>query len=391
MKTRRNKEVDTQTTLIPLTRNSLEYNTLYYIDRAKLRSYSLVIDSVSYATLNISMCKGTFTLYVHAMDADTGDEIDDYIENVVAINALSSSPWVCELTIKTSDGVEYRDFEEIDVISVDDYTDDYIAFIDEYLGIFRFCSAIFTKPAFRGLACCGSFGAIDYNIDAQTSVTLMSLPKIAFHSSTWVLINNKHVFDFKGVCVTNVKPSASSRTAYFRLSKTRTKAYTLYVFYLKDGEWKFVTPIPLFTNASSIPFTVTACTTNFAIVGFDYIDVPADKAIIESATVSYDMQQHKTIPTEDGETFAKEQEGVACSLTQRLSLIQGELWYNITQGLPLFENVTSATTLDAWVIETIMAHPDVTDITSFYSASKNHKYSCDVVVATIYGEISLSI
>ena len=42
---------------------------------------------------------------------------------------------------------------------------------------------------------------------------------------------------------------------------------------------------------------------------------------------------------EDGVSFAKDEEGVAQSLTQRLSVIRGELWYNVLYGIPLFDKM----------------------------------------------------
>lgn len=239
-----------------------------------------------------------------------------------------------------------------------------------------------TTHQFRGLAYFGSYGSTESHSDTVSSITLMSLPKITF--------SDGHT-SYTGRCVTNVVPSTSTQSITIRLSKQRAHNYVLHAYYLDEGQWKLISPVVFFHNALSANLTLPANATNFAIVDFDIITDASDRAIIENATIEYIKSNHQAIKTEDGKTFAEKQEGVACSLTQRLSVIQGELWYNVTQGLPLFENVTSSTTLDAWVIETIMSHPDVTDITSFYSTSKNHKYSADVVIATTFGEISLSI
>ena len=37
------------------------------------------------------------------------------------------------------------------------------------------------------------------------------------------------------------------------------------------------------------------------------------------------------------ENYGKEKEAIIDSLTQRLSVIKGELWYNVSAGLPLLE------------------------------------------------------
>lgn len=89
--------------------------------------------------------------------------------------------------------------------------------------------------------------------------------------------------------------------------------------------------------------------------------------------------------------FADKQEGVANSLTQRLSVIAGELWYNITYGLPLLEKVDSKTAIDATVSEIVLSHPDVTDITEFSSVVEGSKYSAKMTVETSFGDLELTI
>ncbi len=89
--------------------------------------------------------------------------------------------------------------------------------------------------------------------------------------------------------------------------------------------------------------------------------------------------------------FADNQEGVANSLTQRLSVIAGELWYNITYGLPLLEKVDSKTAIDATVSEIVLSHPDVTDITEFSSVVEGSKYSAKMTVETSFGDLELTI
>ena len=91
------------------------------------------------------------------------------------------------------------------------------------------------------------------------------------------------------------------------------------------------------------------------------------------------------------DNFAEGQEGVADSLTQRLSVIEGELWYNITYGLPLLEKVDSKTAIDATVSEIILSHPDVTDITEFSSVVEGNKYSAKMTVETSFGDLELTI
>lgn len=90
------------------------------------------------------------------------------------------------------------------------------------------------------------------------------------------------------------------------------------------------------------------------------------------------------------DNFSKQQEGVSDSLTQRLSLIKGELWYNITYGLPLFDKIKSKVLIDSQVINIITSHPDVIRINNFSSTLERNNYSCYIKVITQYGNIDIN-
>lgn len=95
----------------------------------------------------------------------------------------------------------------------------------------------------------------------------------------------------------------------------------------------------------------------------------------------------------DGTTsYATKQEGVASSLIQRLSLIQGELWYNEDIGLPLFSKVKDKFIYDSIIINTILKHSDVRGIISYESKvnvkSTNHgTYYFKAEIESVYNEI----
>lgn len=95
----------------------------------------------------------------------------------------------------------------------------------------------------------------------------------------------------------------------------------------------------------------------------------------------------KSIPSEN---FSTEQQAVADSLTQRLSVLRKELWYDVNYGLPLIEKVKSKEYMDAAIADIILENPDVIRIQSFSSQIVNHKYTYNVVVLSTYGELSLS-
>lgn len=88
----------------------------------------------------------------------------------------------------------------------------------------------------------------------------------------------------------------------------------------------------------------------------------------------------------DVQNYSTETQGVIDSLTQRLSLIKGELWYQINAGLPLMEGYTSTTIFDAIIVSTIAEHPGVNKIISFNSKIEKHTYIFTCEFQSIYGD-----
>lgn len=92
------------------------------------------------------------------------------------------------------------------------------------------------------------------------------------------------------------------------------------------------------------------------------------------------------------DNISTEQSGVADSLVQRLSVIEGELWYSITEGLPLLDKIKSKVELDAVITEIIFSHPDVLEISKLESQINDKKeYSALVTIETNYGQISIEL
>ena len=81
-------------------------------------------------------------------------------------------------------------------------------------------------------------------------------------------------------------------------------------------------------------------------------------------------------------------EMVSKSLTARLAVIQGELWYNINYGLPLFSKIRNKAINDAAIVNIINAHPAVKSIINYKSSvdQKSHTYSFYVDINTVYNE-----
>lgn len=96
-------------------------------------------------------------------------------------------------------------------------------------------------------------------------------------------------------------------------------------------------------------------------------------------------------PDDKHDNYSDEQQGVADSLMQRLSVIEGELWYNVEIGLPLLEKNKTKLSMDAAVSEMILEHPNVIQIEQFESEIINNKYSAYVIIQSTYGTLELTV
>lgn len=84
--------------------------------------------------------------------------------------------------------------------------------------------------------------------------------------------------------------------------------------------------------------------------------------------------------------YATEQEGVAASLIQRLSVIKGELWYKASYGLPLMEKIKNKGIYDSIIVDIITSHPNVVKIIEFNSRVNNRQYELEFTVYTTFKE-----
>lgn len=91
------------------------------------------------------------------------------------------------------------------------------------------------------------------------------------------------------------------------------------------------------------------------------------------------------------DNFATEQEYVADSLTQKLSILEHELWWNVSYGLPLIEKINSKIALDATIMDIISNQEGVENILIFDSGMKGHSYFAHVEIESKYGIIILDI
>ena len=89
--------------------------------------------------------------------------------------------------------------------------------------------------------------------------------------------------------------------------------------------------------------------------------------------------------------FSTEQNAVRDSLYQRLSVLKGELWYRVSYGIPLFDKVNSKTLIDSQIASIVTSHEDVIRIEKFESYLYNHKYTCNMQIVTVFGNLNLEI
>lgn len=79
------------------------------------------------------------------------------------------------------------------------------------------------------------------------------------------------------------------------------------------------------------------------------------------------------------------------SLIQRLSILKGELWYDINSGLPLLEKVKSKHLIDTTILSIVTNHPDVVRIINFRSTIEKHDYHCTIDVQSKYGTLNIIV
>lgn len=88
--------------------------------------------------------------------------------------------------------------------------------------------------------------------------------------------------------------------------------------------------------------------------------------------------------------YSEENNAVCDSLTQRFSVIKGELWYSINYGLPLFDKVNKDI-MDAVILDIINAHPDINTITYFESTVNNRNYNLEFKAISNFGDVELKL
>ena len=84
--------------------------------------------------------------------------------------------------------------------------------------------------------------------------------------------------------------------------------------------------------------------------------------------------------------YVEDTDSVVVSLIQRLSVIKGELWWQVNYGMPLTDKVRGTTLYDMVVTDIITSHPGVASIQSYSSNLVGHTYTYTCTIKTVFGD-----
>lgn len=93
-----------------------------------------------------------------------------------------------------------------------------------------------------------------------------------------------------------------------------------------------------------------------------------------------------TLTTSKLLNYVEDTDAVVVSLIQRLSVIKGELWWQVNYGVPLTDKVRGTTLYDMVITDIITSHPGVASIQSYSSNLVGHTYTYTCTIKTIFGD-----
>lgn len=91
------------------------------------------------------------------------------------------------------------------------------------------------------------------------------------------------------------------------------------------------------------------------------------------------------------DNFSFDQEGIKDSLTQKISTLRKELWYNVNYGMPIVNKERSKLAIDSFIATVVESHPDVIRIENFSSKITNRQYSCYMTIVSKYGNLTIEV
>ena len=129
------------------------------------------------------------------------------------------------------------------------------------------------------------------------------------------------------------------------------------------------------------------------IVWFGSYGKNSDGTAKFAGTVSSDVnKQYGYDDNGKHDNYSVEQQAICDSIIQQLSVIRGELWYNIGKGIPIFDKVKRKGFIDSYIVETVLNIKDVRSIITFKSEIEDsHKYKANIEILTKYGEAFIEL
>lgn len=91
------------------------------------------------------------------------------------------------------------------------------------------------------------------------------------------------------------------------------------------------------------------------------------------------------------DNYSEKQQYIVDSITEKLSVLKYELWFNVNYGMPIIDKTRVKGIIDAYVVEEIYNNSDVTDIKQFSSTFTEHNYSATIKVISTFGELYLTV
>lgn len=151
------------------------------------------------------------------------------------------------------------------------------------------------------------------------------------------------------------------------------------IYYVKnDGTSGYGTNL----NTTSHSFTI-----NNATYYYKLDDNSAINGTFGSDSTSFTTSLGKcTLTTSKLPNYVEDTDAVVVSLIQRLSVIKGELWWQVNYGMPLTDKVRGTTLYDMVIADIITSHPGVASIQSYSSNLVGHTYTYTYTIKTIFGD-----
>ena len=121
----------------------------------------------------------------------------------------------------------------------------------------------------------------------------------------------------------------------------------------------------------------------------DYKLIPDDNSPVTGKLQPKDQEGFVgvySLTTMPVQNYVSDTDAVVASLIQRLSLIKGELWYQVNYGIPLTENTFSVALFDSVISDIIVSHPSVAAIENYQSYISGNTYYYTCKIKSIFAE-----